>query len=613
MPLAPLRPGDPAAVGPHRLLARLGQGGMGTVFLAVSPDERAVAVKVLRDPVIDGEARRRFRHELEALRRVRGPHLVEVLDADVEADLPYLATRFVPGRRLDEVVAEQGPLEAGPLRVLARGVADALATLHDAGVVHRDLTPGNVLVVDGSPQVIDLGLATAADVTALTRSGLVVGTPGYLAPEQVTGRGVTCAADVHAWGATVAFAGTGRPPFGRGPSIAIMDRVRRGEHDIDGLQDDVRAAVHAALHPSPGRRPSLAALIEAMTAVAERKEPGAGAGAAAEPPMTVPMAVAAAAQIDELPTVVGAGVDADAPTRNEPSWVEQAMGAPVPAEPTVADRTAAEQTLVEPVAPVSPLARPMTPPATQPGPPPFAAELPTRRADIQQMPGVAPARQPYRTPPPRQFAPTPDRAYPPPPPAPVPTVVKLRRAVLLVGGLAVGAAACAAAPYAAITLMTLAVWLLRAGSLAFGRLGVKRRARGPKWHDATGLVLSLPWWTLMAIPGALILLFWSGGLAVAAGLLCYAVTAPLPLALAVTGAVFVVATWFGPGGSRVRGPVRRVVEPVSGQVASWAVATALVAALALAFALASGDGINWSPDDTGPLNKGSFLRDAVNR
>ena len=264
MPLAPLRPGDPSAVGPHRLLARLGQGGMGTVFLAVSPDERAVAVKVLRDPVVDGEARRRFRHELQALRRVRGPHLVEVLDADVEADLPYLATRFVPGRRLDELVADHGPLEPEPLRVLARGIADALATLHHAGVVHRDLTPGNVLVVDGSPQVIDLGLATAADVTALTRSGLVIGTPGYLAPEQVTGRAATSAADVHAWGATVAFAGTGRPPFGTGRPEAVLYRIVHEEPDLDGLPYDLRRLVEAALHRDPDRRPAASDLLREL-------------------------------------------------------------------------------------------------------------------------------------------------------------------------------------------------------------------------------------------------------------------------------------------------------------------------------------------------------------
>ncbi len=257
VPVTPLAPGDPTVVGPHRLLGRLGRGGSGTVYLAISPDDRAVAVKVLRDDALAGaDGRRRFRHEVAALRRVRGPHLVEVLDADVDADQPYLVTRFVPGQRLDEVVSDTGPLRGEALRLLARGVADALATLHAAGVVHRDLTPGNVLVLDGSPQVIDLGLATAADVTALTRTGLVVGTPGYLAPEQVMGREVTAAADVHAWGATVALAGTGRPPYGTGRPEAVLYRIVHEDPDLDGLPDDLAGLVEAAMSRDPARRPS---------------------------------------------------------------------------------------------------------------------------------------------------------------------------------------------------------------------------------------------------------------------------------------------------------------------------------------------------------------------
>lgn len=605
-------------MGEYTLLSRIGEGGMGVVHLAQKPGGDRVALKVLRPHIIgDDEARARLAREVSSLRRIQSHRVAAIVDADPWGEIPFVATRYVPGLSLHEHIRDESPIAGPDLAWFALCLAEALREVHAVGVLHRDVKPSNVLLEGRTPILIDFGLARVADDPRLTHTGWLLGTPGYLAPEILQGHNASSASDVHSWAATVAFAGTGRPPFGRGPSIAIMDRVRRGEHDINGLPDDVRAAVHAALHPSPGRRPPLAALIEAMTAVAERKEPS--GGVTSEPPMTVPMAVAAAAQIDEMPTVVGADVDAEAPTRNEPSWVEQAAhAAPVPAEPTVVDRSAGEQTLVEPIAPIT---RP--PLAMQAGPPPFAADLPTRAgiapsgpapiAAPRPMPIAAPAHQPYRTPPPRQLPPPPNRAYPPPPPAPTPTVVKLRRAVLLVGGLAVGAAACATAPYAAITLMTLTVWLLRAGSLAFGRLGVKRRARGPKWHDAAGLVLSLPWWTLMAIPGALILLFWSGGLAVAAGLLGYAVTAPLALALAVTGAVFVLATWFGPGGSRVRGPVHRVVDPVSSQVAPWAVASALVFALALAIALTGGDGINWSPDDTGPLNKGSFLRDAVNR
>ena len=265
MPVTPLRASDPVQLGPHRLLGRLGQGGMGTVFLGVSPDDRAVAIKVLRDSPLhvggDPEARRRFRHELAALRRVRGPHLVEVLDADVDADQPYLVTRFVPGQRLDELVSARGPLEPEALERVARGIADALATLHAAGVVHRDLTPGNVLVLDGQPHVIDLGLAVAADITALTRSGLVVGTPGYLAPEQVTGRGVTAAVDVHAWGATVALAGTGRPPFGTGRPEAVLYRIVHEAPDLQGLPHRLGQLVMAAMDPEPARRPTAPELL----------------------------------------------------------------------------------------------------------------------------------------------------------------------------------------------------------------------------------------------------------------------------------------------------------------------------------------------------------------
>jgi len=264
VPVTPLRDSDPAQVGPHRLLGRLGQGGMGTVFLGVSPDDRAVAVKVLRDGLVDPDARRRFRHELEALRRVGGPHLVEVLDADVDADLPYLVTRFVPGKRLDDLVHRSGPLELPALRQAARGLAEALTALHGAGVVHRDLTPGNVLMLDGQPHVIDLGLAVAADVTAMTRSGMVIGTPGYLAPEQVTGSLVTSAIDVHAWGATVAFAATGRPPYGTGRPEAVLYRIVHGEPDLEGVPAELADLVHAAMHPDPEQRPLASSLLAAL-------------------------------------------------------------------------------------------------------------------------------------------------------------------------------------------------------------------------------------------------------------------------------------------------------------------------------------------------------------
>ena len=305
MTVTPLRPGDPDAVGPHRLLGRLGEGGMGTVYLAVSPDERAVAVKVLRDTPLDGSetARRRFRQELDALRRVRGPHLVELLDADVEADLPYLVTRFVPGVRLDRHVEAEGPLEGEALRSLARGLADALATLHGQGVVHRDLTPGNVLLVDGAPQLIDLGLATvAAARTALTGTGMVVGTPGYLAPEQVTGTDVTPAVDVHAWGATVAYAGTGRPPYGTGRPEAVLYRIVHEDPDLDGLPGDLRAMVEAATDPDPARRPAATELLAELG----------GPSSAVTPTLHLPRDVDATTVLERHPEWAPAGDEDEA-------------------------------------------------------------------------------------------------------------------------------------------------------------------------------------------------------------------------------------------------------------------------------------------------------------
>ena len=320
MPVTPLRPSDPVQVGPHRLLARLGQGGMGTVYLGVAPDERAVAVKVLRDGVADPAARDRFRHELRALRRVRGPHLVEVLDADVDADMPYLVTRFIPGQRLDDLVAAAGPLPGRELHQVARGLAEALAALHAADVVHRDLTPGNVLVLDGQPHVIDLGLATAADVTALTHSGLVVGTPGYLAPEQVRGWAISPAVDIHAWGATVAFAATGRPPYGMGRPEAVLYRIVHDVPDLAGLQPPLDRLVAAAMDPDPLQRPAARELLAEL------------GGASAAEPVTVHLPHDVDPRSIDVTTLLA--FDARRPTR----------GAPEPARELVASSSGAYRT-----------------------------------------------------------------------------------------------------------------------------------------------------------------------------------------------------------------------------------------------------------------------------
>src|SRR3954452_8682389 len=223
-------------LGPYRLHSRLGEGGMGVVHLGLDPAGRAVAVKVLRAHVAhDPEARARLAREVSTLRRVRHPLVAEVIDADVDGEQPYVVTRFVPGSGLDAVVREQGALAPAQLLRLGRGLSSALRAIHDVNVVHRDLKPANVLVLDGDPVVIDFGIAHVADDVRLTSTGLVMGTPGYLSPEVIDGGRVTEATDWWGWAATLAFAASGRPPFGRGPMDVVIDRVRGGRCDLEGI------------------------------------------------------------------------------------------------------------------------------------------------------------------------------------------------------------------------------------------------------------------------------------------------------------------------------------------------------------------------------------------
>ena len=252
-------------LGPYRLVQQLGEGGMGVVHLALDRQGRAVAIKVLRPHVAhDPDARARLAREVETLELIRHPNVAPVLDADLDGPRPYLVTKYVPGPPLDDFVAEHGPLDGDDLTRLAEGLASALDAIHEAGVVHRDLKPGNVLVVDGEPMLIDFGIAHAVDDIRLTMTGLVMGTPGYLAPEIVEGAEVSEATDWWGWAATLAFAATGQPPFGRGPMEAVLARVARGESDLRGTDPDLRPLLRAALTPDPDGRPSSREVVEAL-------------------------------------------------------------------------------------------------------------------------------------------------------------------------------------------------------------------------------------------------------------------------------------------------------------------------------------------------------------
>jgi hypothetical protein len=258
---------DPETVGPYRLRARIGAGGMGRVYLAHSPGGRPLAVKVVRPELAgDPEFRARFRQEVAAARRVRGMFTAEVVDADTEADSPWLATAYVSGPSLQDAVREHGPLPVESVWLLVAGVAEALQAVHASQVIHRDLKPGNVLLADDGPRVIDFGIARAAESTAVTRTGVNVGSPRFMSPEHARGEHLTPAADVFALGAVAVFAATGAGPFGDGPDAAVLYRVVNEEPALERVPAELRELVARCLTKDPAGRPSPAEVIETCRA-----------------------------------------------------------------------------------------------------------------------------------------------------------------------------------------------------------------------------------------------------------------------------------------------------------------------------------------------------------
>ena len=221
-----LQPEDPQLIGSYRLRGRLGAGGMGQVYLGLSPGGRAAAVKVIRaDLAQDPEFRERFRREITVARQVSGLFTAPVIDADVDGPVPWLATAYVEGPSLADAVSQHGPLPPRSVLTLAAGLAEGLNAIHAAGVVHRDLKPANVLLAQDGPRVIDFGISRAIEASALTHTGLVVGSPGFMSPEQAEGRPVGPPSDVFSLGAVLAFAATGQGPFGTGSTPALVYRV----------------------------------------------------------------------------------------------------------------------------------------------------------------------------------------------------------------------------------------------------------------------------------------------------------------------------------------------------------------------------------------------------
>ncbi|MUL40105.1 serine/threonine protein kinase [Streptomonospora sp. PA3] len=281
----PLEPGDPASVGPFRLVGRIGSGGMGAVYGALDDSGRHIALKVIHPRHAQDPAyRANFAREAELLARVDAECAPGFLGADTSAPLPWLATEFVQGDTLSRHTAHRGPLDGTALTAFAAGTAEALATVHAAGIVHRDIKPANVILGTGGPRVIDFGIARALDDTGPEEG--VYGTPGWVAPERLGGAAATAAADVFAWGALVVHAATGHGPFGSGDVETLLRRTREGRFDVDGVPEDLLPLVLRALSADPAERPSATEAFEevlrlpAARSLAARAEAvGAGSGA----------------------------------------------------------------------------------------------------------------------------------------------------------------------------------------------------------------------------------------------------------------------------------------------------------------------------------------------
>lgn len=262
---APLTSGDPEQVGRYRLAARLGQGGMGRVYLARSPSGRAVAVKVVRAALADDAGfRRRFVREVAAARQVAGVFTAAVVDADAEGRPAWLATEYVPGLSLGDAVAEHGAWPEHAVRQLGAALAEAIGAVHRAGVVHRDLKPSNVLLAADGPRVIDFGISLAAEDTLLTETGVVVGTPGFIPPEQLRGEKAGPAADVFALGAVLAYTAAGTRPFGNGAGHAVNYRVVHEEPDLGGLPSALAEVTARCLAKDPEQRPAIPELLHEL-------------------------------------------------------------------------------------------------------------------------------------------------------------------------------------------------------------------------------------------------------------------------------------------------------------------------------------------------------------
>ncbi len=549
-----------ARLGEYRLVQPLGEGGMGVVHLALDRHGRAVALKVLRAHVAhDPQARARLAREVETLSRIRSPRVAPVIDADIDGERPYIVTRYVPGPSLEEVVGAEGPMDAQQLHRLGAGLADALDVIHSAEVIHRDLKPGNVLLLDGDPVVIDFGIAHAVDDIRLTMTGLVMGTPGYLAPEVVEGEPVTRATDWWGWAATLAFAASGAPPFGRGPMDAVLARVSRGEPDLSEVDPHLAPLLYAALSPRPDERPHQSEVVSALERYA-RGEPVTSAVRLRR--VTPPTQALAVPSTSALPV--------------RPAPVERPAQGPGRAAPMPLPPSASPPPSLPAYAPVPPAAPPW----------PGQRRLPHRASDL----------------------------VPAPPPVD-PRIGRPNRTGTILALLALAVAGAAAAPAAAGIVALVWVVLARTADRSLTSVVLRRHERGPRRSDVPLAVMSSPWHLVVGLVAAVFsvvipaLVGISGAFSVALAVVAVrgggsASPGSAP-ALAMGGLCAALMAWWGPGGASLRRGSRSLLRGVSpGEVGGRVAAgLALVAAVALVAWVVVHGAPTWWPNAAPP----SFL------
>ena len=543
----------PRTLGPYRLQDRLGEGGMGVVHLARDREGHPVAVKVLHPAGTEGaNARRRLAREVETMRRVRSPYVAEVLDADVTGEYPYIVTRFVAGPTLDEMVRGRGPLSGQGLRRLAYGMAEALNAIHAAGVVHRDLKPGNVMLTDDRPIVIDFGIAQTGDATRLTQTGLVMGTPGYLAPEVIEGQPSSPASDVHSWGSTMAFAATGHLPFGGGSYETIFYRIVSGRADLTGVPAPLVPLISAALARDPSHRPS-ASWLSAQASALDMSAAGPS-----------PTATYTGSPLPGTPGESRAPGESQAPRGPYAPREPYAPAPPAPAAPKAPKQAARD--VADLLPPVS------------------YAPTPSQRSQKQKpSPAWPPSAADYQ-----------DQAGPwgpqgPKPAGPAGPGPRPQSRPNTMAGLAFMVAAVALTvvlPVAGLLASLAVITLLRAADRAQSKLAVRRSVRGPQASDLLVVLVTAP----LAVVRALLTEVLMAPLAIIVGAAAYGLavvfTHSMNMPRAGAFAAAAVVAWYGlgPGSGRPRRQLNRMAGAVARTpalaaataLAVWAVAIAAV-------------------------------------